>query len=333
MDLKNYVRDIIEGRRRGRSVLRALSYFYRVGVALHNAIYDRGWVRPLKVSIPVISVGNIVVGGTGKTPLVRLLAKQLLEKKKVAVLSRGYKSQAETSLEPLLVTQETPVEKCGDEPFWLFQKLPLLDIWIAKDRRLSAKKAIEKGAEVIILDDGLQSRELERNKEIIVMHGNDLFGRGFFLPRGFLRDTPRRLKTADLIVVNHAQCQKKVREELAKYTEAPVIFAEMKLRVDASLQGKRVGIFCAIGQPEKFMQAIRDAGAEIVATFFKPDHDPFLPDELISFAKRSGADMLVCTEKDEVKLPRDFLCQLPILAVEAELEIIAGIEEWKRIVS
>jgi tetraacyldisaccharide 4'-kinase len=170
----------------------------------------------------------------------------------------------------------------------------------------------------------MQYRKLHRNIEIVVMDGEDLFGKGYFLPRGFLRDTPARLKKADLIVVNQAKNQERITQELAKYTDAPVVF--MRMKIDADLKGKRVGLFCAIGKPDKFMESVRHCGAEIIATFFKRDHDYFSAEELEAFAKRSKADLLVCTEKDQVKLPSDL--RLPILALEGELEFVSGKEHW-----
>ncbi len=328
MNVESYVLDIMDGKRPGRPLLEGLSLLYRTGVRLRNMAYDYNLVHAIKARAPVISIGNIVAGGTGKTPLVRLLASQLAEHVKVAILSRGYRSEIEKTGEVVQLAPQEKVERCGDEPFWLASKLPMASIWVGKNRCLSAEFAVEAGAQVIILDDGMQYRRLLRDVEIVVMDGDDLFGRGYYLPRGLLRDSPARLKKADLIVVGGAKNHHAVREEIKKYSTAPILFVQMKLKAD--LQNRRVGIFCAIGKPEKFMQSVRGCGAQVVATYFKCDHDQFTPEELEAFAKRSGADLLICTEKDQVKIPQDFKAQLPLMPLEGELEITSGQDHWEK---
>jgi tetraacyldisaccharide 4'-kinase len=329
MTLESYVLEVMDGKRKGKTFLHMLSYLYRGGVALRNLAYDAKIFSAKKVAAPVISVGNIVAGGTGKTPLVKMLAEELSQTRKVAILSRGYKSHIENSGDVLCIHAETPVDMCGDEPFWLARSLPQAAVWVGKNRAESATQAIQKGAEILFLDDGMQYRDLHRDIEIVVMDGEDLFGKGYFLPRGLLRDTPKRLKRADLIVINDAKCHKKVKETLSLYTKAPILFVRMKIQED--LTGKRVGVFCAIGKPDRFVRSLKDCGADVVATLFKPDHDPFHPEELALFAKTSGADTLVCTQKDYVKLPHRLSSLFSILPIEGEFEIVSGKEEWQRI--
>jgi tetraacyldisaccharide 4'-kinase len=330
MSLETFVLDIMDGKRPGRSFLKGLSYLYRTAVALRNFAYDQRLVKTSKAAVPVVSIGNIVAGGTGKTPLVRFLSEALAPEMRVAILSRGYRSEIEKSNTVMKVTPEESAKKCGDEPFWLSQAVPQAAVWVGKNRSLSAELAVEAGAQVIVLDDGMQYRKLQRDFEIIVMDGDDLFGKGFFLPRGMLRDTPSRLKNADLIVVNQAKNHQQAKETVAKYTEAPVVFVRMKSNAD--FKGKKVGVFCAIGRPGRFMQAVRSCGGDVVATCFKADHDPFSPEELNNFAKRSGAELLVCTEKDLVKLPSDLQCGLPIYALEGEMEVVGGKDHWNAMI-
>ena len=329
MPLENYILDIMEGRRKGRSLLRALSYLYRGGVALRNQAFDRDLIGSKSVDIPVVSIGNIVAGGTGKTPLVRLLAEELLKTLNVAIVSRGYRSQVEKTGETLKIDGQTSVSQCGDEPFWLAQKLSKAQVWVGKNRFKSAVLAYQSGADVIILDDGMQHRSLRRDFEVIVVDVEDPFGKGFFLPRGLLRDSPHCLVHADLIVVMDGSSETEA--QLRKYTYAPIVFA--KTHSEMSLQGKKVGVFCAIGRPQRFLKSVKSCGGEVVATYFKPDHDPFTVDELNAFADRSGADLLVCTEKDQVKLPTNFNCSLPVVALPSRLEIHQGREEWDKILT
>lgn len=329
MVLENYILDIMEGRRKGRSLLRALSYLYRGGVALRNQAYDRDLLGSKGVDIPVISIGNIVAGGTGKTPLVRLLAEELLKTLNVAIISRGYRSRIEKIGETLKIDEQTLVSECGDEPFWLAQKLPKARVFVGKNRLKSAVSAYQSGAEVIILDDGLQHRSLRRDFEVIVVDGEDPFGKGFFLPRGLLRDSPHRLVHADLIVVVNGSSETEI--QLRKYTYAPIVIAA--IQSEMSLHGKKVGVFCAIGRPQRFLKSVKSCGGEVVATYFKPDHDPFTEDELNAFADRSGADLLVCTEKDQVKLPTHFNCSLPTVALPSRLGIQQRREEWEKLLT
>jgi tetraacyldisaccharide 4'-kinase len=326
--LESYVLDIMEGRRKGRSLLRALSYLYRTGVALRNEAYDAGMLKAHDAGLPVVSVGNIIAGGTGKTPFVKFLAEELSKKFQVAILSRGYHSKTEKTGEVLQVAPETDVSSCGDEPYWLARTLPKAQVWVGKNRLASAKRAKEKGADVVLMDDGMQHRQLKRDMEIVLVDGEDPFGKGYFLPRGLLRDSPERLKKADCIVVIGPSSEQ-IERQLRHFTEAPIIFA--KRTTEISLQGKKVAVFCAIGQPRKFLQSVREAGGEIVASFFKPDHDSFFPEELQKFAKESSSDVLVCTEKDQVKL--NFECCIPIVPLVSHLEIVENKAAWQELLN
>ena len=326
--LKSYVLDIMEGRKPGRPLLRALSYLYRTGVALRNVAYDLGLLKAHDVGIPVVSIGNIIAGGTGKTPFVKFLAEALSKKFKIAIVSRGYRSKIEQTSSVLQVTPEMDVFSCGDEPYWLARDLPQVQVWVGKNRMNAAKFAKENGAEMVVMDDGMQHRKLKRDIEIVLVDGEDPFGNGFFLPRGLLRDSPARLKNADCIVVI-GPCSKSLEQELRPFTEAPIVFAERVTNV--SLKGKKVAVFCAIGKPQKFLQSVREAGGEIVASFFKPDHDPFYPEELQKFADECLADTLVCTEKDQVKLPKE--CRLPISVLASHLKISGNGTAWQELLN
>jgi tetraacyldisaccharide 4'-kinase len=323
MLLKQFVLDVINERRKGKLFLHLLSHLYRSGVLLRNFAYDHRILKSKDAGIPVISVGNIVAGGSGKTPFVKFIANELLKNFHVAILSRGYQSTSKN--ENFQVTAKSKVSECGDEPFWLAQQLPKAQIWVGKDRFVSAQKAKKQGAQLIILDDGMQHRQLKRDFEIVVVDGTDPWGRGFFLPRGLLRDAPSRLKTADLIVVTEPR--QGIEEELNKYTEAPIVTVHVKPML--SLQGKRVAVFCAIGNPDRFLKTIKEAGGEVVASFFKPDHALFSARELERYADRCKADLLVCTEKDFVKLPSSF--KIPIFALPTQLEICQGRDMWDQL--
>lgn len=305
--------DIAEGRGRGKSFLYALSLLYRSGVALRNLAYDAHLLKTHPAPLPVISVGNIVAGGSGKTPFVKFLAQALGSLGPVAILSRGYRSDAEKWGNNILVTEKTSVETCGDEPFWLAQQLPKAQVWVGKNRLRSAVAAKEAGAKLALLDDGMQHRKLRRDFEIVLVNGSDPWGRGHFLPRGFLRDSPARLKDANLIAVIGGGARVEVGDK-------PVVYFEKRTKV--RLDGKKVAAFCAIANPQQFVRTVQEAGGIVVKTHFKDDHATFSASEVEKLAE--GVDLAVCTEKDWVKLP----AHLPAFPLACHLEITQNPAGW-----
>jgi len=318
MSVKEKVLAIIEGKKTApvtRMLLRVMSEGYRAGVALRNFAYDVV-IPTTKLQIPVISVGNIVAGGTGKTPFVYYLAEQLLPYLKVTILSRGYGRKGK---KVLLVKPENTTAECGDEPYLLAQKLPQAQIIVGSNRAFSGYLASVLSAELVILDDGMQYRSLDRDFEIGVMHADDLFGKGFYLPRGLLRDSPKRLSRADLIIINGIQDEahlEKVKRFLSPYTKAPLTAMEQIVENGSMIASKKVGAFCAIANPARFTKTLQSLGCDIVANEEKIDHESFFEEELERLANKAfdlGAKCLVCTEKDSVKLPPNLNLRLPIV--------------------
>jgi tetraacyldisaccharide 4'-kinase len=234
----------------------------------------------------VISVGNLAVGGTGKTPLVIRLA-QSFSDKSVAILLRGYG---------------------GDEEKILKKHVPYATVYRDPDRVKSAKQAVEGGAEVILLDDGFQHRRLHRDVDLVIIRKRDFTGR--CLPAGDLRDNPKRLGKADLLVWE-TDIQARVLRIVTLGGEEI-----------SSIQGERIGIFCGIGSPQKFKKTVSNLGAVICAEWILADHEPMGDKRLHAFydrCKQLSIRYLVCTEKDAVKLAPS---ALPILYVEIEAEVI-----------
>lgn len=317
MLLETRMKDILEGRRPGKKILWLLSLLYQAGTKLRHRAYKLHLLSPKKVPAIVVSVGNIVAGGTGKTPLVHFLASELAKDNKVAILSRGYRSEAEN--QNILVEPSMTAAEVGDEPLWLAQKLPFVQVWVGKDRVISAQKAIENGAEILLLDDGFQHLKLHRDFDVVVVSEDAPYSNGYFLPRGFLRDLPSRLSEASLIAVMGLKP--------LSFTVPQVIFDRT---TSVNLQGKKVALFCAIGNPERFLKQVQALGADIAISCMKPDHAPFTISELEELAQKSKADFLVCTEKDFVKLPKN---SLPIIAVPLELSMTQGEEVWKQFIN
>lgn len=276
-----------------------LSWFYGSGVAVRNKLYDWKIFKAHGAGVPVISVGNVAVGGTGKTPLVLWLARELQQERKVAIVSRGYRGEVEREKRPVLVSRgEGPLHSwthIGDEPYLLASELPGVIVIAGPDRVAGVTLAHELGAEVVILDDGMQHRRLARDVEIAIDDGEP----GHLLPRGRLREPKSGLKRADLVV-------------------AP----EYRATCEVDLRGKRVGIFCAIARPERFYETVRTLGAEVVLEEALADHQPIAVEALARFAFRAqaaGASVLVCTTKDWIKLPLALDLPLPLHRVEREV--------------
>ena len=306
-----------------------------------NFFYEKRIFKKRRSPLPVVSIGNIVSGGVGKTPLTLKLARELSRFSKVAIVSRGYRGKAEKKKVPLLVSDgkglfSTP-EECGDEVYLLATRVPEAIVIASKDRFKGVVFAKEKGARVVVLDDGLQHRKLERDIEIVMVNEKKPFG-GKFLPTGFLRDDPKRLDDATHIVVNG----EKIGEELKAKFKAPLIRGKMEFEratfFDGSevwLKGKKVGIFSGIANPERFNKSVTDEGADIVLSLFLGDHEKIENNRLKGFAmdaKKKGATMLLCTEKDWVKCKLLDDLALPIAYVRSSFEIKENQESWDELI-
>ncbi|MFJ1509135.1 tetraacyldisaccharide 4'-kinase [Chlamydia crocodili] len=271
---------------------------------------------PYRASSTVISVGNIVLGGSGKTPTVLWLAENLKARGySCAVLSRGYKGKCSRQRKLIIVDPKTHnAAYVGDEPLLMAGKLPEGSVFVHKDRRVSAKDAA-RNFDILILDDGFQNNKLHKDVEIVVVNGQDPLGGEKFFPRGRLRDSPNRLKEADFIIVNGSCCLENQKllntwcPSLKIFVEPRIsqVFwesSEEKLPLDG-LSGLAAGVFCGLGFPQGFLDMLKHAGVKILGTYLLPDHAGITKKELHYFsskiAMRQGQGIL-CTEKDSVKL-------------------------------
>lgn len=355
--LELYFLSVIKGTRRGflaalmRVFLLILSGLYQVGIAIRNWLFDHGWLRSYIPPVPlVISIGNITVGGTGKTPVTQMFASELAGLTTLAILSRGYRSQAENFSIPLLLHKQKgllhPASLCGDEPALLAHNFPQAMVIVGKDRYQSSKVAARMGARALILDDGMQHRGIARDLEVVVIDQQDPFGQGYFLPRGLLREGPHSLRRADLIIINHAQDQEvseNLKRQISRYSSAPFIRTCMEVIGVFDLKNKPleiqkgclVGIFSGIARPEYFKKTVEQLGAIVVNEFSFPDHDVLNLDRLTIYSKESqvkGASFLLCTEKDRVKLIDNVSLSLSIGWIKTRLKIIEGQEHWQTVI-
>lgn len=340
-NIKRYVFQVVQKEQKAFFLIPfffLISVFFSLVVRLRHFAYDKGFYKVHTLPTFVISIGNITAGGTGKTPLIQKLVKQLEEKTQLAVLTRGFLSQIESSGKVKKISEgkgcSLPVQYCGDEPYLLANTISV-PVWVGKNRVESGYRAIAENTRCLLLDDGMQYRRLARNVEIVVIDAKDPFGNKQFLPRGLLRDTPKRLHQADWIIANHlnsAEEYKELKKNLSLYSAAPVIGMRVAVCNLKEVQGKKVGVFCALGKPKRFLETIEEIGCTIVDHVFLPDHMPFTTNELNSFAKQckdKAAEILLCTEKDWVKLP-SFRCCIPVIALCIELEVVGGHAIWQR---
>jgi len=299
---------------------------------LRNLFYDKGILPVLKPPVPVISFGNLTVGGTGKTPAVIWCARYLLEKgMKPGIASRGYNPEAAS------------VWEGNDEAGVLAEALPEVPhVWGADRAQAAAKLVKEHGCDVVILDDGFQHRRLHRTIDFLLLDALDPFGRGFMLPRGFLREPVSSLRRATCVIITHCNLvssetliniRKRIWdiEEAVKLAEA--VHRPAALVVDGeeqepeSVKGRRVFALCGVGNPHSFVVTLSNLGAEVLGIRSFPDHHVYTEEEVadvFSQARERGAEMVVTTQKDRVKIAPRPDAPLPLGELRIEFEILRG---------
>ncbi len=329
MALKHYFSDVMSGRRRATWLEASLSALFRAGVQARHFAYARGWLEQTRLPACVVSVGNVVVGGTGKTPLVEKLVCALQDVCRVAILTRGFRSPIEASGKSMRVASRgelfVSAAVCGDEPFCLGRRT-LCDVWVGRNRVRSGQMALAAGAECLVLDDGMQYLALAKDIQIGVVDGKDPLSNGRFLPCGRLRDFPSRLKDMDLIIANHMGDAAAL-EPLKEVTRAPVVGMQVRLQGIEPFRGQSVAVYCGIGRPERFIEALTAAGVHVVDALTVLDHTRATEAELDAFANRcqkKGAQRILCTIKDWVKWPEG----TRLTPVDMRLEIVSGQEHW-----
>ncbi|WP_224370902.1 tetraacyldisaccharide 4'-kinase [Hyalangium versicolor] len=305
----------------------ALSWGYGLGVRLRGALYDARVLSGERVEgLRVISVGNLNVGGTGKTPAVLHLAGMLIrEGRKVGILTRGY---GRRSKEPLIFTGAAPlppVEEAGDEPLLLARRCPEARVLVGADRRALARRARDElGLEVVLLDDGFQHRRLARDEDLVVVDEAAGFGNGRMLPRGPLREPLAALHRATLFWVRTATSAVSPLTPLpgpqvrTRYVPTAWVDPTGAQHPPEALSEVSVVALAGLARPGNFLRTLRQLGVRILDAALFPDHHRFTASELREVearAVRLGA-RVVTTEKDAVRLPREFEAWTVRLGVE-----------------
>ncbi|TWU46253.1 Tetraacyldisaccharide 4'-kinase [Rubripirellula tenax] len=319
-----------------RGVLRVGSFPYAIAVKRRNRQYDSGKLETHAAGVPVISVGNLTTGGTGKTPIVCYLAKWFRSRgRRVMIISRGY-GRGDNDV--------------NDEALELHDRLPDVPHVQNPDRVEAARIVVEElEAEVILMDDGFQHRRLHRDLDIVVIDATCPFGYGHLLPRGLLREPITGLTRADLVILTRCDAA-----DAAKLAEIENLIKSVKPNLAVlrsrhvpsglrefpdltspirSLEGQSVALVAAIGNPDAFEQTVLSCQATVIASKHFPDHDTYSSEvvaEIRQWVRDLGdsIDRVVCTHKDLVKLRTDRIGGKPLVAITIDLEIDGDVSPW-----
>ena len=329
-----------------------------MGITTYRAGCDMGLLRPTRLPCRVISIGNLTVGGTGKTTTVRWIARRLLERGlRPAILSRGYGAQAATrntgdDRKTVTVVAgpegvRLPTSASGDEPQLLARSLPGVPVLIGKRRVLSGRHAVaEFAVDACILDDAFQYWRLVKDLEVVLVNATNPFGYGRILPRGMLREPPRALRRADAAIVTHAAWadegeRDRLRGQLLRWNPS-LVLAEAR-HVPVMLRDHQTGAaipldvlrerkwlaLSALGQPGAFERTLAELGAVEPASARFPDHHAYAEADLAAVTDRVHREQLagvVTTEKDSVKIPAGWLRDTRCCVVEIDLQFLDGQE-------
>ena len=331
-DRRGFLTRTVLGRAEGAAagLVRALCVpfapLYGLGARASSTLYAAGLRRSACLPGPTISVGNLSVGGTGKTPMVQWVARRLLEMgRRPAVLSRGYGAKADDG------------GAMNDEAAMLSQTEPDIVHRCSPNRVAAAKRAAEEdGANCFVLDDGFQHRRVKRDLDIVLLDASAPRRSLHPLPWGQLREPFAALGRADVVVLTHVdQCAPEelgaLEARVRRVTDAPIAHAEHQpAGVSGSepeeLRGRKAYAFCGIGNPESFVATLDALGAEVVGATFFPDHFAYSRsdvDGIVAEGKALGAELLATTEKDAVKL-KDSVCDERLRVVRIEMMLTQG---------
>jgi tetraacyldisaccharide 4'-kinase len=370
--LETFVLEVIfEERRDARAaIMRAFllggSKLFQVAVKARRWLYNVRIFRDSTLGVQVIAIGNLTVGGTGKTPVVEKFARELRDAgRNVAILSRGYRSKPkpvhEWLLNKILLREDTTPprvvsdgksllldsEMAGDEPHMLASNLKDVVVLVDKDRVKSGRYAIEKfGCDTLLLDDGFQYWHLQgRRHDVVLVDRQQPFGNEYLLPRGTLREPPSHLARANTIFITKSDGQTgELRRRLAQFNSTAAViecvhhplyledvFSGQRHQLEI-LKGRKVASLSGIAQPESFEQSLVKLGAELVYSKRFADHHRFTQQEIlnaINRGKKRQAELIITTQKDAVRFPKLDRRDLPILFMRVEIKIVSGADDFR----
>ena len=318
-------------------ILVLISWIYGLIIWVRNFCYDAGICKPHSFNVPVISVGNITTGGSGKTPLVIYLAQMLLKLgKKPAIVSRGY---GRSSKGLVLVHDEnkmkTDVQTAGDEPYLIASILKTVPVAVCENRSNAIKYLTTQNAvDIVIMDDGFQHRRVKRNMDILTISANDTENNYHLLPWGKLREPITKISRADMAIITKADnyVAPEILKKLLPHIKSNPLFSRENISVmNFSEEGYKkclipktpVFAFCGIGEPQSFFQMLKHKKITIGGKRIFRDHQRYsnlLVTELSSHIRSSNCTAIITTEKDIVKLPNNFLTEFKIYVLQIETE-------------
>ncbi|SPE52607.1 Tetraacyldisaccharide 4'-kinase [Verrucomicrobia bacterium] len=369
-----WVEVIIEERRGFRAALvRALLYacskLFEFGIWARRVLYNMRILRDATLGVQVIAIGNLTVGGTGKTPVVEKLARELRDQgRSVAILSRGYRSKPaplhtrlvnklflrDDTTPPRVVSDGKSLlldsEMAGDEPYMLASNLKDVVVLVDKDRVKSGRYAIERfGCDTLLLDDGFQYWKLRgRREDIVLVDRQQPFGNEQLLPRGSLREPPSQLSRASAIFITKSdgkteELRRRITQinphaGLIECIHHPLyledVFTGQRLGVDF-LKGRKVASLSGIAQPDSFERSLIEQGGDLVLTKRFADHHRFTQQEIlntINRGKKRQAEAIITTQKDAVRFPKLDRRDLPIYFIRVEIKILTGAKDFQEFV-
>jgi tetraacyldisaccharide 4'-kinase len=343
--------------------LKGISWIFRGAVAMRLVFYRIGVLRRYPLGCQVISVGNITAGGTGKTPVVEIFARELMKAgRKVAILSRGYRKKEAPLLQRMFSEKIEPPrivsdgkhllldsEMGGDEPYMLASNLPGAVVLVDKNRVKSGRYAVKKfGCDTLILDDGFQYQKLQHRLEVVLVDKTNPFGNANLLPRGVLREPVKNLKRADFIFITKSDGDSgNLRGRLKALNDhAEIIECRHEPRYLQNvytgehvpldwLKGKTLTTLSGIAVPQSFENSLRAMGAHVIYCERYADHHRYCAQEIINALNKASdlkADALLTTEKDAVRFPLLETTPVPVYYLRVDIEILNGAENFKEAV-
>ena len=342
-------------------VFYVFSLIYEQLVNLKLTMYRWGWAKKERLDCYVISLGNVTVGGTGKTPTAQHLAREISDMGyRVAILNRGYRAKwrGEVGIVSDGRTLKMDAETAGDEAFMLAKHLPNVPVLIGAQRAVTGRYAIEHfGAEVAILDDGYQHWQLARDMDILLVDAVNVFGNGYLLPRGTLREPLSHIDRADVCLMTKVDqaapgAIAHIWETFRSYNQDGLVLESIHqprqfVRLSdwyediaaggvpvTEMEGKKVLAVSAIGNPASFEQTLADLGIEMVESMRYPDHHDYGERDMAEVLYRAetlGVEAIVITEKDAVKVPGDVVrakWRIPMYVISVEVTLQKGREEF-----
>ena len=356
-----------------KGLLFVASRFYLRAINTRIWMYDNRVIRYRAIGCLVVSIGNLTCGGTGKTPIVEIFARTLSQKgRRVAVLSRGYRSKDKRGffekLRKRLFSKKMEVPPrvvsdgknllhdsitAGDEPYMLASNLKDVAVLVDKDRVKSGLYAIDEfGTDVLILDDGFQYLRLKAHINIILVDSTSPFDNHHVLPRGLMREPIEHILRADYVFLTKSDGSPRLRHlkefirkhnhraEIIECCHKPKYLEEVfdrgRRHPLESLQGKKIASISAIANPASFEGFLEDLGGELVLKRHYADHHRYRQQEMIDFindAKAAGAELIVTTEKDAVRMPRLDRRDIDIQFLRVEIDILSGQENFDQCIS